>query len=87
MVIDGASSHVAKDLVVPENIRLLRLPAYAPELIPQEHVRDKVREKDFPNRVFSDLDSVTGQLERGLPQLAADHERLRSVTAWPWIVS
>ena len=34
MVIDGASSHVAKDLVVPENIRLLRLPAYAPELIP-----------------------------------------------------
>jgi hypothetical protein len=32
MVIDGASSHAAKDLVVPENIRLLRLPAYAPEL-------------------------------------------------------
>jgi len=32
MVVDGASSHVAKALVVPENIRLLRLPAYAPEL-------------------------------------------------------
>ena len=59
MVIDGASSHVAKDLVVPENIRLLRLPAYAPELSPQEHVWDEVREKEFPNRVFSDLDSVT----------------------------
>jgi hypothetical protein len=87
MVIDGASSHVAKDLVVPENIRLLRLPAYAPELNPQEHVWDEVREKEFPNRVFSDLDSVTGQLERGLPQLAADHERLRSITAWPWIIS
>src|SRR6516162_83991 len=43
--------------------------------------------KDFPNRVFSDLASVTGQLERGSPQLAADHERLRSITAWPWIVS
>jgi hypothetical protein len=26
MVIDGASSHVAKALVVPENIRLYRLP-------------------------------------------------------------
>jgi hypothetical protein len=78
---------VAKDLVVPENIRLLRLPAYAPELNPQEHVWDEVREKEFPNRVFSDLASVTVQLERGLPQLAADHERLRSITAWPWIVS
>ena len=87
MVIDGASSHVAKNLVVPENIRLLRLPAYAPELNPQEHVWDEVREKEFPNRVFSDIASVTGQLERGLPQLAADHQRLRSITAWPWILS
>ena len=52
MVVDGASSHVAKDLVVPENIRLLRLPAYAPELNPQEHVWDEIREKQFPNRVF-----------------------------------
>ena len=34
MVVDGASSHVAKDLVVPENIRLLRLPSYSPELNP-----------------------------------------------------
>jgi hypothetical protein len=30
MVVDGASSHVAKDLVVPKNMRLLRLPPYAP---------------------------------------------------------
>lgn len=87
MVVDGASSHVAKDLAVPENIRLLRLPAYAPELNPQEHVWDEIREKEFPNRVFSDLASVTGQLECGLPQLAADRERLRSLTGWPWIVS
>jgi len=86
MVVDGASSHVAKDLVVPENIRLLRLPSYAPELNPQEHIWDEVREKEFPNRVFADLPSVTRQLESGLPRLAADHERLRSLTAWPWIV-
>src|SRR5271165_5861215 len=87
MVIDGASSHVAKDLVIPENIRLLRLPAYSPELNPQEHVWDEIREKEFPNRVFSDLEGVTNQLQCGLPQLAADHERLRSLTAWPWIIS
>jgi hypothetical protein len=38
-----------------------------PELNPQEHVWDEVREKEFPNRVFSDLASVTVQLERGFP--------------------
>ena len=87
MVVDGASSHVCKDLVVPENIRLLRLPPYAPELNPQEHVWDEVREKEFPNRVFADLASVIGQLEEGLPRLAANTKGLRSLTAWPWIVN
>jgi DDE superfamily endonuclease len=45
MVVDGASSHVSKELVIPENIRLLRLPPYAPELNPQEHIWDELREK------------------------------------------
>ena len=87
MVVDGASSHVAKALVTPENIRLVRLPPYAPELNPQEHVWDELREKEFPNRVFDDLASVVRQLNTGLPRLAADATGLRSLTGWPWIVS
>ena len=85
MVVDGASSHVAKDSVVPQNMRLLRLPPYAPELNPQEHVWDELREKEFPNRVYADLQSVREQLEAGLLRLASDHATLRSLTAWPWI--
>jgi transposase len=86
MVVDGASSHVCKDLIVPRNVRLLRLPPYAPELNPQEHVWDELREKEFPNRVFADLQSVLAQLEEGLPRLASDRKALRSLTGWPWIV-
>jgi hypothetical protein len=74
-------------LVVPENIRLLRLPSYSPGLNPQEHVWNELREKEFPNRVFSDLTSVSRQLEQGLPKLAVGCDRLRSLTVWPWIVS
>ena len=48
MVLDGASSHKAKELPVPDNIRLLPLPPYAPQLNPQEHVWDEIREKEFP---------------------------------------
>ena len=86
MVVDGAISHKAKTLVIPDNIRLLPLPPYAPELNPQKHVWDELREKEFPNRVFNHLDAVIRQLEQGLPRLAADSDRLRSLTAWPWIV-
>jgi hypothetical protein len=81
MVVDGASSHVAKDLVVPENIRLIRLPPYAPELNPQEHIWDELREKEFPNCVYADIRSVGARLEAGLPRLASSHDGLRSITA------
>ena len=86
MVLDGASSHKAKHLTIPDNIRLLALPPYAPELNPQEHVWDELREKGFPNRVFNHLEAVIRQLEQGLPGLATDSKRLRSLTAWPWII-
>jgi hypothetical protein len=87
MIVDGASSHVAKALVVPENLRLYRLPPYAPELNPQEHLWDELREKEFPNRVFADMTGVQRQLDAGLRRLAADHARIKSICAWPWIVA
>ena len=87
MVVDGASSHRGKDLIVPENIRLLPLPAYSPELNPQEHLWDEIREKEFPNRVFDSLAAVKKQLKSGLARLARDGSRVRSITAWPWIVT
>jgi len=87
MVVDGTSSHVAKALTVPENIRLHRLPGYSPELNPQEHVWDEIREKEFPDRVFSDMAGVVRTLEAGLPRLASDQARVRSICAWPWMFS
>jgi hypothetical protein len=67
MVVDGASSHVANALGVPENIRLHRLPGYSPVLNPQEHMSGEIREKEFPIRVFSDMVRVARTLETGLP--------------------
>lgn len=87
MVVDGASSHRGKELIVPENIRLLPLPGYSPELNPQEHIWDELREKAFPNAVLDHMDLVVQQLKGGLNTLASDVDRIRSITAWPWIVS
>ena len=73
MVVDGASSHRSKELRIPENVRLHRLPGDSPELNPQEHVWDELREKEFPNRVFNSME--------------ADTKALKNLTAWPWIIS
>jgi transposase len=87
MIVDGASSHRSRDLVIPENMRLLPLPPYSPELNPQEHLWDELREKEFPNRVFDSMDAVRKRLRSGLSRLARDRIRLRSITNWPWIDS
>lgn len=52
MAFDGASWHRSDGLKAPANIYLLKLPQYAPELNPIEHVWDKLREKFLHNRVF-----------------------------------
>ena len=87
MIVDGASSHISKELKIPENIRLHRLPPYSPELNPVEHLWDEIREKSFPNRVFSEMKAVIAQLANDLPALASDTARVKSITAWPWIIS
>lgn len=85
MVVDGASSHKAKALRIPANISLIVLPAYSPQLNPQENVWDEIREKNFPNRVFSTMDAVHEQLRTGLARFAANTNGITSLTAWPWI--
>ena len=87
MIVDGASSHKSKDLAIPENVRLLPLPAYSPELNPQEHVWDELREKGFPNLVSTDMELVVARLKQVLGEMSADAQRIRSLTAWSWIVS
>jgi len=85
MVVDGASSHRSKELVIPENMALLRLPPYSPELNPAEQIWNVLRRKYFANRVFESLDAATAQAEFGLTEMAASKAAMKSLTNWPWI--
>lgn len=85
LVLDGAGWHKARALPLPERLRLLHLPPYTPECNPTEHIWDEVREKAFANRFFATLDAVEVGLRTELELLAADRERLGSLTCFPWI--
>ncbi len=82
MVLDGAGWHKCRDLRLPDNLRLLFLPPYSPELNPQEHLRDELREKYFHNRVFDSLDALEDHLVVALRNLENAPDRVRSITAW-----
>ena len=87
MVMDQAGWHLAGDLIVPENMRLIFLPPYSPELNPAEHLWDALREACFANHVFRDLDAVEQTLADGLLALENDSSRVQSMTGFDWITS
>jgi transposase len=87
MVIDGAGWHRSGRLKAPDNIYLLKLPPYAPELNPIEHVWDELREKFFHNRVFASLDALEDQLVLGLKTLEQNPRTIHTIVSWDWIVS
>jgi hypothetical protein len=87
MVMDQAGWHLAGELVVPANMRLLFLPPCSPELNPAEQLWEALREDCFANHVFADLDAVERILTDGLRALEADPSRTQSMTRFEWITS
>jgi putative transposase len=83
MQVDQAGWHQAKELVLPENIRLVKQPPYSPEVNPVEHIWDDIREKYFHNRTFDSLESLTEKLCHALNALEKDPERITSMTFFP----
>ena len=86
MFLDQARWHKAKDLKIPQNIRLVSLPACSPELNPTEHVWDELREKYFYNLTFDGIGAVEDRLEMGLRDLENDNGLIQSTTAFDWII-
>lgn len=87
MVMDQAGWHIARDLVVPDNMRLVYLPPYSPELNPAEHLWESLRENHFGNAVASDLDAVEAALIKGLQCMEADPHTTQKLTGFNWIIS
>jgi transposase len=85
MLIDGAGWHTAKDLQVPENIKLLPQPPYSPELNPVEHIWDDLREKAMSNKAFKSLDQVEQALCQRLKELENSPDVVRSMTNFPYL--
>ena len=86
MVLDGASSHKAGALLVPDDVHLLSLPPYSPELNPTERLWDVVRKHACANRYFQALDAVIVAVDHQLKVLSESAAKAASMFCWPWII-
>jgi len=81
LVLDGAGWHGAKALKVPENITLLPLPPYAPELNPIENVWAYLRANKLAISVFDTYDQIVERCCKAWNFFANDQKAVRSITS------
>jgi len=55
MVLDNGAFHKTKGLIIPNNISLIFLPPYSPELNPAEKIWEKFK-RDFTNKIFKNME-------------------------------
>ena len=68
LVLDNGAFHKAKSLKIPDNIGLIFLPPYSPELNPAENMWGILKRK-FTNKLHKTLDEVSGFITHELSKL------------------
>ena len=84
LVCDGAAWHKSKSLRCPENIQLLSIPPYTPEMNPIEQIWKQIRSMGFRNEVFNSLSDVIDRLSETICLLTTD--MVKSITGRDWII-
>lgn len=86
LVLDGAGWHKPGGaLRLPDNISLLTLPPYSPELNPVENIWQFLRQNQLSNRVFETYDAIVDACCNAWNDLMAQPERIRSITTRSWM--
>jgi transposase len=85
VVVDGAPSHRSEEIVCPDNVEFLRLPAYSPELDPVERWFQEFR-RQLSNRAFETVELLQEALGQALQPYWEDTARLRRLAGFSWWV-
>lgn len=62
IIMDGAGWHKSKWLVVPDNIKLVYLPPYSPELNPIERLWLHIKRNILTNKIYETLEDLESSL-------------------------
>ena len=85
VILDGAGWHkTGGRLTVPDNISLLLLPPYAPELNPVENVWQYLRQNFLAHRVFEGYDQIVDACCDAWNRFVNNPKIVQSITSRHW---
>ena len=87
MVMDGAGRHSSNDLEIPENVSILLLPPYSPELNPAELVWRYMKQRKLSNRLYPTIDDLEDVVDESWLWVSNQQEEISNLCFFPWIKS
>jgi transposase len=85
LIMDQAPWHTKKLYSKYDNIRIINLPPYSPELNPSENLWDHIRENFFKNQCFASIDHVQDRLIEAFQSASNDTVTVHSLSMFNWI--
>lgn len=79
IILDKAGWHISQSLKIRDNIKLMHLNPYSPELNPVELLWRELRRKYFHNIIFDNLDEVENTLQKALANYHQQKEGIKKL--------
>jgi len=87
LIVDNAGWHIAKALSIPDNITLIPLPPYAPELNAMEQIWEWLRNHYLSNQCYENYDQIVEQACKAWNAISDDKATIKSIMHRDWIYS
>nr|WP_088568936.1 MULTISPECIES: IS630 family transposase [Colwellia] len=85
IVVDGAAWHQAYLADKFDNLSIIKLPPYSPELNPIEQVWQWLRQNELANRCFNGYDDIVDECSRAWNSFISDASRVMKLCDRDWI--
>ena len=87
LIWDQAAFHTAAKVIVPENISILPLPPYSPELNPVENLWHYLKSHYWSNRFSTDYDALLDAAQDAWRAFCLVPEKIKTICAAPYLLA
>jgi transposase len=87
MIWDQAGFHNSKNVLLPDNVTLIPLPPYSPQLNPIEKLWQYLRKHYWSNRVYADYNALRVAAIDAWRKTCLDEEKVKSICRAKYVES
>ncbi|HEX7587737.1 MAG TPA: transposase, partial [Anaerolineae bacterium] len=86
LILDKAGWHTTRKLNLPDNLTLMPLPPYCPELNAAENIWQYLRQTYLANRIFADYNAILDACQDAWLKMLAETGRITSIAQREWAI-